>query len=42
MLSWEQRIEKARMNAQLFGYSWAGATFSSVNSFFSKNGKGKA
>jgi len=32
---------KARTNAQLFGCSWAGATFSSVNNSFSKIDKGR-
>jgi len=32
---------KPRMNDQLFGCGWAGATFNSVNSSFSKIDKGR-
>ena len=40
MPSWEQKMMKPWMNAQLFGCSWVSATFSLVNrSFF--EGKAK-
>jgi len=35
----EHKMIKAQINAQLLGYSWAGATLSSVNSSFSKMDK---
>ena len=36
MPSWENKIMKPQMNAQLFACSWAGATFKSVRKSFSK------
>jgi len=36
-----QRMEKALMKSQLFGCSWAGATFISVSSSLSKLMKGR-
>jgi len=41
MPSYEHKIVKARINAQLFGCSWAGAMLSSVNISFSKIDKGR-